>query len=244
MIINKKVSNKISVYPQPFLFSPYLMKYLFILLLALPIAAQAQLEAGADYGLNFYRLTNRVRSSRASYNYNSQGGAPFTETAGRGSTLSLSYRFHKKLLAGIGYDRYVLPLSTPFLTPGDYYFAHPMNNFYGYVGMEYHSGRVSVAPQLLAGKSMVAGCYYIYPGSTTDGSGLLVAFRVSANYDIWHGICINVEGTGGTSRLTLNTQNNTAYSYANRAMNVTLFSIAAGVHYRLEFHKGREKGKP
>ena len=109
-----KKSNKISVYPQPFLFSPYLMKYLFILLLALPIAAQAQLEAGADYGLNFYRLTNRVSSSSASYNYNSQGGAPFTETAGRGSTLSLSYRFHKKLLAGIGYDRYVLPLSTPF----------------------------------------------------------------------------------------------------------------------------------
>ena len=118
-----------------------------------------------------------------------------------------------------------------------------MNNFYGYVGMEYHSGRVSVTPQLLAGKSTVSGCYYIYPGSTTDGSGLLAAFRVSANYDIWHGICINVEGTGGTSRLTLNPQNNTAYSYANRAMNGTLFSIVAGVHYRLDLRKRRFQPK-
>ncbi len=236
MIINKNVSNKISVYQQPFLFSCYLMKYLLLLLLALPIAAQAQLEAGANYGFVLYKISQRATSSN---NLAFPPALGYTQQTGYGGAYTLSYRF-QHMVAGIGYDQYKLPLD------GDdnrtHYYARPMRNVYAYGGGEFTDDKLIVAVHLMAGKSFVYNSEYTTAGTTVDGSGLLVACRLWVEYDIWHGLCLNLQGSGGAAFIDMGAHN-TNTSDGDPKETIQMFSLAAGVHYRLQFRKGRESKK-
>ena len=215
------------------------MKNLLIVLLALPVMAQAQLEVGADYGPNFYKISERYTGSRATYSFSGYTSGMFSEVTGTGSIFTLSYRFNKVLLAGIGFDSYVLPLSG--IVPGDFYYSHPMTNLYVYAGSEHISGRITVSPQLMAGKSIVTGCDYTPTGTSTNGGGLLLEFRLSIDYNIWNGICLNLQGCGGAAFINLDMPDVSGYSNANGKETIALFHIAGGLHYRLAF-KHASKG--
>lgn len=188
-------------------------------MLLLPVISNAQIEAGANYGIAPYSAT-----------FNNADVA--NTKMGSKLDVSVSYSVYNIVL-GCGYSSSNLPSSAGNQNT---YFAKPLTDKYLLAGYNLNINKLTISPFLMYGISNTSGGdFYAYNRS---GNGNIWGLRGSVSYRLWKGLCANIQ-IDYTS-VSLKTHGNIGVSTPELKESASLYSISIGVHYKLNLFK---KGK-